>query len=129
MAHVLLAYHRYAVLALKDQQTEIESTGKFGRDALPLFRWWKAEIAVERACRTISDVFGPVGEHYGVRDRWEAHCAANAIKSIVGNYKDNRFNGIFETSAQIVHHRQEFIKGLKTVKKLNKKPYLCESTP
>lgn len=52
-------------------------------------------MVVERVLRTTADIFGPVGEHNGIRDRWEVHCSSLAIKSVIGNYRDNRFNALF----------------------------------
>lgn len=45
----------------------------------------KKEMVVERVLRTTADIFGHVGEHRGIRDRWEAHCSSLAIKSVIGN--------------------------------------------
>ena len=52
---------------------------------------------------------------------WESYCASKGIKSVIGNYKDNRFNGLFETSAAIIYHRNDFIHILQTVDKPNLK--------
>lgn len=61
-----------------------------------VFKFWnKKEMVVERVLRTTADIFGPVGEHHGIRDRWEVHCSSLAIKSVIGNYRDNRFNALF----------------------------------
>ena len=49
-------------------------------------------IAVSRVVRTTSDTVGPAGDHLGVRDRWDAYCREKGLKSVIGNYKDNRFN-------------------------------------
>jgi hypothetical protein len=71
--------------------------------------------------KTTSEVFGPAGDHHGVRDLWEAHCADNGVKSLIGNYKDNRFNALFKTSAEIHLHRKDFINILESVKSPNLK--------
>lgn len=59
--------------------------------------------------------------HTGLRDRWEAHCAKHGIKSIIGNYKDNHFNGLFETAAEILVHLQDFLDVINTVQNPNLK--------
>ncbi|KAH3884182.1 hypothetical protein DPMN_008155 [Dreissena polymorpha] len=83
---------------MKHVEKEIVSeSGPIGRDNLPVFKFWKKTgTVVERVVRTTSDTFGPAGDHTGVRDRWEAFCAKNSVKSIIGNYKDNRFNCLFQ---------------------------------
>ena len=98
-----------------------KDNGPIGRDALPAFKFWsKKELVIERVLRA-SDIFGPVGDHHGVRDRWEAHCANLGIKYIIGNYRDNRFNALFETVAEIYLHKTDFLKVLDTVETPNLK--------
>jgi len=123
MAHVLLSFHSYSTPELKQLEIDlIDTTGPIGRDTLPVFKHWsKKETFVQRAVRTTADVFGPAGEHLGVRDRWDAYCSNNGIKSLIGNYRDNRFNALFETSAHIFLHRKDFVDVLKTVEKPNLK--------
>jgi hypothetical protein len=101
MAHVLLGFHRYACKDIKNYGKDLaEKHGPLGRDSLAQFKHWKkAETVVERVIRTASDTFDPVGDHLGLRDSWEAHCKSNGKKSIIGNYKDNRFNALFQTAA------------------------------
>jgi hypothetical protein len=81
----------------------------------------KKELVIERVSRTTTDIFGPVGDHHGVRDRWQAHCASMGIKSVIGNYRDNRFNALFETAAEIHLHKTDFLKILDTVETHNLK--------
>ncbi|KAH3693142.1 hypothetical protein DPMN_192543 [Dreissena polymorpha] len=71
MAHVLLGFHLYVIPGVKHIGQEIcEEHGPIGHDALSVFRnWSKKKIAIERAIRTISDVFGPADDHHRVRDR------------------------------------------------------------
>ena len=122
MAHVLLGFHRYSVANLKGKQSAIiASDGKFGRDKLERFKFWRQEFCGERTVRMVSEIFGPVGDYLGLRDVWEAHCAEHGIKSRIGQYKDNRFNCLFETSAQVLHHLEEFRFLLKGVAKPNQK--------
>ena len=52
-------------------------------------------------------------------DRWEAYCLHRCIKSTIGNYRDNRFNAIFQTSAEIILHREDFLEVLSSVKQPN----------
>ena len=123
MAHVLLGFHQYASKDIKEfEKRLVEQHGSLGRDKLQMFKFWKTvKTVVERVVLMSSDTFGPVGEYLGVRDRWEAHCKAVGIKSIIGNYKDNRFNALFQTAAEVFVHRKEFLKVLKTVDKPNRK--------
>ncbi|XP_063408128.1 uncharacterized protein LOC134691510 [Mytilus trossulus] len=123
MAHVLLGFHSYVKPELKQLETKlVEVHGPIGRDSLPVFKFWsKKELVIERVLRTTADVFGPVGDHHGVRDRWESHCSSLGIKSLIGNYKDNRFNALFETAAEVFKHKEDFLVLLDTVKNLNLK--------
>ncbi|XP_041347477.1 uncharacterized protein LOC121367391 [Gigantopelta aegis] len=122
MAHVLLGFHTYTHKSILAYEKELEiKLGRFGRDALPRFSYWKKEEAASRTSRTTADTFGPAGDHIGVRDLWECYCASKGIKSQIGNYRDNRFNCYFETAAQICLHREDFINVLKKVKKPNGK--------
>jgi hypothetical protein len=90
--------------------------GPLGRDKLQIFKFWKSSDAVvERVVRTTSDTFGPVGDHLGLRDKWEAYCKLSGIKSTIGNYKDNRFN------AEVFTHLKNFLEVLRSTKTLNKK--------
>ena len=111
MAHVLLGFQNYIVPDTKEQEIEIVAKdGPLGRGRMPIFKAWsKKQSATERAVRTASDIFGPAGDHNGLLDRWEAHYSANAIKSLIGNYRDNRFNAIFQTSAAVSVHKNQFL--------------------
>ena len=71
--------------------------------------------------RTTSELFGPVGEHTGARDLWESYCAENGIKSHISNYRDNRFNCLFENAAQIRLHLTDLLAVLSLVKAPNQK--------
>jgi hypothetical protein len=55
------------------------------------------------------DTFGPVGYHLGLRDKWEAYCKLSGIKSTIGNYKDNRFNALFQAAAEVFTHIKDFL--------------------
>lgn len=101
MAHVLLGLHNYINPELKDLEQNIQSeSGPLGRDVLSVFNSRsKKETVIGSVVRTTSDTFGPAGDHLGVCDRWEAHCTEHGIKSLIGNYQDNRFNALFQTSA------------------------------
>ena len=106
MAHVLLGFHKHVVDGMSTLQA---NAGQLGRDKLPQFQNFRRDNIVERVALATSEVFGPVGDYLGLRDLWEVHCANHGIKSKIGSYKDNRFNGLFETSAQILHHRKDFL--------------------
>ena len=123
MAHVLLGFHRYACNDLKLHETSlVGEKGPLGRDSLPVFKFWRTKgTIVERVLRTTSETFGPVGDHHGLRDRWESHCAMSGIKSVVGNYRDNRFNAIFQTAAEVFVHTDDFLNVIESVKTPNLK--------
>ena len=123
MAHVLLGFHRYIAMDRKSHESSIVAeNGELGCDALPVFKFWRTKgTVVERTIRMVSEVFGPSGDHHGGCDLWEAHCAANGIKSVIGNYKDNRFNALFQTAAEIHLHRHDFMVVLNSVKSPNLK--------
>ena len=116
MAHVLLGFHKNVVEEISTVQT---NAGQLGRDRLPQFQQFRGDNIVERVALSTSEVFGPVGDYLGLRDLWEVHCSNHGIKSKIGSYKENQFNGLFETSAQILHHRNDFlyILSLRTSKK------------
>ena len=123
MAHTLLGFNSYTCKEMKSTEQQcVESHGSLGRDSLSQFRFWSTKgTIVERAIRTTSEMFGPVGDHHGVNDLWEADCSAKGRKSIIGNYKDNRFNAIFQTAAKIMVHRHDFISVLEGVAQKNLK--------
>ena len=37
------------------------------------------------------------------------------MDSVIGNYKDNRFNALFQTAADIYLHRKDFITVLQSI--------------
>ncbi|XP_064648481.1 uncharacterized protein LOC135500761 [Lineus longissimus] len=121
--HVLLGFHSNTVAALKPLEAEIsEELGHgLGMKGKDMFKDWKSKPAVERIALSASQIFGPEGDYLGLRDKWEAHCQHENIKSCIESYKDNRFNGLFAVAAQIVAHRSDFIKVLEAVEKPNKK--------
>ena len=104
LAHVLLGFHSYTLNAITK---------------LPTYQSQDYKHPINVLLKYASDLFGPVGDHRGLRPQWEAHCAANNIKSTIKSYKDNRFNGLFEVSAQVFHHHQDFINILESFKSLN----------
>jgi len=107
MAHVLLGFHRNVVVEVNALQKVWEKDhGKFGRDKMSYP--WRWESVILRVPRVASDIFGPVGDYLGMRDVWLQHCSQLGIKSKIGPYKDNRFNAMFETSAQLLHHLKDF---------------------
>jgi hypothetical protein len=123
MAHVLLVFHRYTCTdLLAHEKAFAAEMGPLGREELPIFKCWKSKgTAVGRTVRMASEIFGPDGDHHGVRDVWEAHCATAGIKSLIGNYRDKRFTALFQNAAEIYHHRRHFISILETVKQPNLK--------
>ena len=121
MAHVLLGFHNYMCADLKAHESSIATEhGQLGRDNLSVFKFWsKKGTVVERVLRTLSDIFGPSCDHHGVRGLWEAYCATHGLKSVIGNYKDNRFNALFQTASQIYLHREDFITVLQSINSPN----------
>lgn len=57
-------------------------------------------------------MFGSARDHYGVRDLWESLCQENSIKSVIGNFRDNRFRALFQTSTEVFLHQNHFIEVL-----------------
>ena len=51
----------------------------------------------------------------------EAYCASHGIKSVIGNYRDNRFNSLFQTDAEVFLHHENFVEVIKTVNNPNQK--------
>ncbi|KAK3104622.1 hypothetical protein FSP39_006401 [Pinctada imbricata] len=123
MAHVLLGFHQYSSKDIKIFEKGLtQDHGPLGRDKLPMFKFWRStEAVVERVVRTTSDTFGPVGDHLCLRDSLEAHCKSTGTKSTIGNYKDNRFNALFQTAAEVFVHKKYFLQVLHSVEKPNKK--------
>ena len=123
MAHVLLGFHNYICDDLKDlEKSLVEATGPLGGNVLPIFKTWsKKSTALERGVRTTSDIFGPAGDHHRLHDCWEAYCLNRGIKSTIRNYRDNRFNAIFQTSAEIILHHEDLLEALSIVKQPNLK--------
>ena len=119
-AHVLLGFHRNTVNAVSDILKETNNE-TLGRDKMSIFKNFRKECPVTRVVRMTSEIFGPAGDHQGVKDKWESYCQEKKIKSIIGNYRDNRFNGLFEVSAQIIFHRKEFVQLLDGIKTPNRK--------
>lgn len=55
------------------------------------------------------------------RDFEQCICFISGVKSRIGNYRDNRFNGLFQTAAEVLVHAEDMIEVLSTVKQPNKK--------
>ena len=123
MLHTLLGFHKNSVNLLKKRQFMFvaEFGRSLGRDDLEQFSDFREEFVAERTVRMVSETFGPVGDYLGLRDVWESHCASKGVKSKISSYKDNRFNGLFQVSAQVLHHREDFIYILDNVNLSNKK--------
>ena len=56
-----------------------------------------------------------------MRENWLAHCRLEWGKRLVQSYRDNRFNGLFETAAQIHHHRHDIVSFIPRLDKPNLK--------
>ena len=117
MAHVLLGLHNYSLKYLAGYQKDVsdDGSGRLGRDGVSNFygSHYKTLQAASRVCMGASDVFAPVGDHLGIRNIWESYCKDQAITSTIKNYKDNRFNGLFEVSAAVTEHYADFVKVLR----------------
>ncbi|GFN75763.1 sodium leak channel non-selective protein-like [Plakobranchus ocellatus] len=105
-AHVLLGFHSYVIKAIKKL------------DFIP-GQEFKHPVTV--LLKDASDLFGPVGDYRGLRNQWEAFCFEKGIKSTIKSYKDNRFNGLFEVSAQLFHHHVDFLYLLDSIPSKNNK--------
>ena len=90
-AHVLIGFQTYVLKSLNDLNS--------GQAKHPLLL----------LLRDAADLFGPVGDYRGCRNIWEGFCIEKGIKSTIQNFKDNRFNGLFEVSAQVYHHHRDFL--------------------
>ena len=101
-AHILLGFHTYVLNSLKEFMPSEEQ-----KHPLPLF------------LHNASAIFGPCGDYKGLRNQWEGFCMKKEQKSLIKNYKDNRFNGLFEVAAQVFHHRQDFLAVLEMQPSLN----------
>ena len=76
MARVL-GFHTYSSESLFALQKEVESKDetKLGRDANPLFKFFRSENVAVRLIRMTSQIFGPNGdEKCGIRDKWLTNC-------------------------------------------------------
>ena len=51
-----------------------------------------------------SEVFGPEGDHLGMRDKWEGYCAIHDVKSHITSNRDN------QGAAEVIYHSEEFLK-------------------
>jgi hypothetical protein len=61
-----------------------KDNGPIGRDALPAFKFWsKKELVIERVLRTTADIFGPVGDHHGVRDRLGVSTVSKTLRKSI----------------------------------------------
>ena len=118
---MLVGFHSSAEKELKKQQVELSTDHPLGRDSLAQFNFWRKDLAASRVVCTMSELFGPVGEHTGIRDLWESNCAENGIKSHISNYRDNRFDCIFENAAQIRLNLTDLLTVLSLVKAPNQK--------
>lgn len=104
LAHVLLGFQSYTISGIK-------KLDRYDNGDL------KHPIVV--ILKDSSDLFGPVGDYRGIRNQWEAFCIENNIRSTIKAYKDNRFNGLFEVSAQVFHHHKSFVTLLEAQSSLN----------
>ena len=123
MAHTLLGFHDYGSKEIEVVQRNMQNEGVFlGRDCDGAFRMWRKEPVHLRVPRHMSELAGPVGdEKSGLMDKWHAHCVANNLKSRIENYRDNRFNGLFAGSMQVLHHRSHLLSLIDKIQKPNLK--------
>ncbi|GFO29846.1 hypothetical protein PoB_005635100 [Plakobranchus ocellatus] len=97
-AHVLLGFHSEVMNEIKVYESS------------------ENKHPVTTLLKDASDLFGPVGDHRGVGNQWEAFCMERNFKSVIKPYKDNRFNGLFEVAAQVFHHHDDFLSILTSLK-------------
>ena len=111
MAHVLLGFSSYVTKDLEPFQKALtpDGSGFLGRHSGSTSKkLYKALDVPSRVCFDASEAFAPVGSHLGVKDVWAAQCREKPLKSKIKNYKDNRFNGIFQVSYAVSHHHDDF---------------------
>ena len=112
MAHVLLGFHSYTEKNFRALHQEYSNNGiVLGREVSSgAFARFKREYPAKRLVRLVSNSCGPVGdEKSGVREKWLAYCRHSGIKSLLQSYRDNRFNALFETAAQVHLHKQDLL--------------------
>lgn len=102
MAHVLLGFASCATDDIKVLQAEIvEESGELGRDALLVFKCYGKTVALTGIILHTSDLLGPnVDEKKEVQGKWLSMCEDLHIKSLISNYKDNLFIGLFHSVLQ-----------------------------
>jgi len=110
-AHVLLGFSTDTAKQLQHLQSELEKgSTPFGRKADGQFSRYSEPFCIPRVVRMTSELLGPnVDEKNGLRDKWLSFCREKGIRSVIGDYKDNRFNALFATSAQLVHQYSEIL--------------------
>ena len=112
MAHTLLGFQSYSIAETTKLQNEtVEQDGvKFGRDSNDLFSTYSPENAARRAVRIAAQLLGPNGdEKNGLRGKWVADCMRRNVKSMIGDHRDNRFNNLFQRSAEVIYHIHDMI--------------------
>ncbi|KAL8621575.1 hypothetical protein ACOMHN_026246 [Nucella lapillus] len=121
MAHVLLGFHSYADKNFREQHRKyIDQNIRLGREASGAFLKFKREFPAHRLIRLASNSCGPVGdEKSGVREKWLAYCRSTGTKSLLQSHRDNRFNALFETAAQVHHHKQDLFTFLSMLENKN----------
>ena len=93
MAHTLLGFQRKAIAHLTELQNSVIASDdvKFGRDMDAGFRFFKTENAASRAIRMTCQIVGPNGdEKNGLRGKWLADCLRRCVRSLIGDFQDNR---------------------------------------
>ncbi|KAL8585134.1 hypothetical protein ACOMHN_013150 [Nucella lapillus] len=125
MAHVLLGFHSYADKNFREQHRKyMDQNIRLGREASGAFLKFKREFPAHRLIRLASNSCGPVGdEKSGVQEKWLAYCRSTGTKSLLQSllqsYRDNRFNALFETAAQVHRHKQDLFAFLSMLENKN----------
>ena len=92
-------------LSQLEKALEVACEQQLGQWAHPVFAWFANEPATSRVVRITAGLLGGgVDEKNGICNMWLAHCRSESVKSLIGNFRDNRFNGTFDTAAQISHY-------------------------
>ncbi|KAL8604612.1 hypothetical protein ACOMHN_013392 [Nucella lapillus] len=93
---------------------------RLGREASAAFLKFKREFPAHCLIRLASNSCGPVGdEKSGVGEKWLAYCRSTGTKSLLQSYRDNGSNALFETAAQVHHHKQGLFAFLSMLEKKN----------
>lgn len=110
-AHMPLGFSRNVsskLTILQDLEREFKNKKRerrrLGCDTLLVFACFGTERAATCIVWTSSLVGHGVDEKSRIRVKWLVHCRTSTKKSLAGDFRDNKFNGLLECAAQLYHH-------------------------